>query len=228
MKQMVLVGLALLLVGSIAGAQSVGGGVSLWIPESTYLADEGSLGVETALGTSIGFTDIVSVPIGLVFNQVYGLMAESDGELDDSPWFYSDTALAFAMLKGRIPLGSLYVDAFGGLAGVWNMSLRPLTKNIESDRSSTGQLLTFEEISLSDGRLGWGWQAGGGIGVRIGQISVDINATYRIVRTEVTVTGETSTIAVGGGTVSEDQPFSETIKARLAGFSVGIDGSFAF
>ncbi len=226
MKRSAVVVLLVAMIAAASSAQSVGGGLSFWVPESMYQQNEGSLGVESALGSSIGFGEIISAPFGLAFAQVYGLMPEIDGTVGDSPWFYADTALAFLMLKARLPLGVLYVDAFAGINGVWNMTLRPLTKNIENDIAPANHLYSFEEsVNIDGGQFGWGWQAGAGIGVNIGQISVDLNVTYRLVRSEVTLDGSYSDVTIGGGTV-QGESFSEELKARMGGFSIGIDGSF--
>ena len=226
MKRSIVIVLLVLLVSTVGWTQSVGGGLSFWLPESQYLAQEGSLGVESALGSSVSFGDLISTPFGVAFNQVYGLMPESAGTVGASPWFYADTGLAFLMLKARLPIGPLYIDAFGGVNGVWNMTLRPIVKNIEIDSAPAGHVYSFEgPLSMEGGSFGWGWQYGGGIGVTFGQISVDINITYREVRTDVTLTGTYSDVTLGGAT-AQGQSFSEAIKARMAGFSIGIDGSF--
>lgn len=222
-KGIVVLVLALVIAGPAFG-QSVGGGVSLWLPESAWRADDGSLGVETALGTSIAFGEFLSAPFGLVYNQVFALMAERSGELTATPWFYADTLLPFLMAKVRVPIGIAYVDAFGGVVGLWNMTVKPLTKNIEGDVATAGQLFSFEDaLTVEGGRLGWGWQVGGAVGVRIDAISVDLNVTYRLARADATVSGSYSSVDVAGGSVITGQSFGEAIRLRLAGFSIGID-----
>jgi len=216
-------------VGGTVAAQSVGGGVSVWLPESSYLVDEGSLGVETALGTSLGMGDLLSLPLGIVINPVYALMPEIDGTVGDSPWFYADTISAFLMAQLRLPVGPIYFDAFGGVAGFWNATLRPLTKNIEQDIAPAEHIWTFEGApTITDGRFGWGWQAGTGIGVRIDQISVDLNVTYRLMRADATISGTYADVdTAGDGSVLLDQLYEQAMKIRLGGFSIGINGSFA-
>lgn len=224
-KGIVLIALALSVV-TPATAQNVGGGVSLWLPESAYLANDGSLGVETALGSSIGFGELLSAPFGLVYNQVYALMAERSDGVAARPWFYADTLMPFLMAKVRIPIAIAYVDAFGGLVGLWNMTVKPLTKNIEGDIAAAGRLFSFEDaLTVDGGRFGWGWQVGGAVGVRIDSISVDLNVTYRLARADAMVGGTYSSVDVAGGTVTPGQSFSEAIRLRLAGFSIGIDAS---
>ena len=213
--------------GSVA-AQSVGGGVSVWLPESSYLVDEGSLGVETALGTSFSMGDLLSLPLGVVINPVYALMPEIDGTVGDSPWFYADTISTFLMAQLRLPVGPIYFDAFGGVAGFWNATLRPLVKNIEQDIAAADHIYTFEGApTITDGRFGWGWQAGGGIGVRIDQISVDLNVTYRLMRADATIGGTYADVDTAGPTATLGNDYEQAMKIRLGGFSIGINGSFA-
>ena len=204
-------------------AQSVGGGVSVFVPEALYLADDGSVGVETAIGSSLGLGGILSIPFGLVYNKVYALLPETGGQAGGSPWFFADTLTGFVNAKARLPIGPVYVDVFGGVGGFWNMKLVPLVKNIETDIAPADSLYSFEKpLQVDDGRLGWGWQAGGGVGVRVDRISVDLNVTYRLYRADATLSGTYS--EVNGAT---GQSWEQALKIRLGGFSVGIDGSLA-
>ena len=214
------------MAGTVA-AQSVGGGVSVWIPESLSLTGVGSVSVETAAGSSVSMGDFLSFPFGVVYNQVYALMPEIDGTVGAAPWFYADTVTGFLMAKLRLPAGPVYLDAFGGLAGFWNATLRPLTKTIERAAAPENRLYSFEAPpAVTGGRFGWGWQAGGGIGVRIDRITVDLNVTYRTVRSDATITGTYSEIDTGAGTVTTGLPYEQPLGIRLAGLSVGIDASF--
>lgn len=217
---------ALLLAGAgAAAAQSVGGGVSVFVPESMYWAADGSVGVETAIGSSLGMGDILSLPFGLVYNKVYALMREIDGRVGGSPWFFADTMTGFLQAKARLPLGTLYLDLFGGVGGFWAMTLKPLVKNIETDIAPRDHVYTFEEaLAVDGGRFGWGWQAGAGFGVRIDKISVDLNATYRLYRADATLRGTYADVA--SGAVSTGNAYRQALKIRLGGFSIGIDGSF--
>ncbi len=212
-------------------AQSVGGGLSFWVPESLYLGRGGSVGIESALGSSVGFGDMISLPFGIAYNKVYGLLPEGAGAgigTEPPPWFIADTLLGFAMAKIRLPIGPLYVEAFGGGAGVWNMTLVPMIGNIESEIASAGQVWAFSAPPVIDGgRFGWGWQAGGAIGMSIGPISVDLNVTYRVVKSPATVSGSYYSIDTSGLTVSGPLSYGpEDVLIRLAGINVGIDVSY--
>lgn len=227
MKRTAAIVLLVLVAAAPIAAQSVGGGLSFWLPESQYLTGEGSVGVETALGSSLGLGEFLSLPFGLVYSQVYGLMPEIEGTLGELPWFYADSIALFLMGKVRLPMGPVYVDAFGGVNGVWHAGLRPLTKNIEADIAATDRLYTFQDaIGVEGGTLGWGWQAGGALGVTIDQISVDLNVTYRLINTPATITGTYSDVDPAAGTVTVDNSYSQELNLRLAGLSIGIDASF--
>lgn len=227
MKRILIGVVVLAAVLSPSFAQSFGGGLSFWVPESLYLAQDGSVGVESALETSIGMGDFLSFPIGLSYNQVYALQVEASGidPAASSPWFYADSMVVHLMGKLHLPIGPLYLDAFGGGAAGFNFGgLKPLTANIENTIAATGEYWKFTSgPTISGGGFGYGWVAGGGVGMTFGQISVDINATYRLLRYDVGVSGDYLTTA--GGTGSYTSPAD--LEARLGGISFGINGAFA-
>jgi hypothetical protein len=233
-RNAVLVIAAAILLGATvqSPAQNVGGGLSFWVPESLYLDRGGSVGVESALGSSVGLGARLSLPFGVAYNKVYGLLAEfNDGGTSEAPWFISDSLLGFVMAKARVPIGPLYIDVFGGGAGVWNVALVPLVHNIEASIAGTGELVSFSGApAVSGGAFGWGWQAGGGIGATIptpaGALSVDLNATYRVLRSNATVSGTYYAVDTAGLSASGPADYGPTaIAIRFAGISVGIDVS---
>lgn len=229
-----IVGIWLIVVGAMIvapglAAQSVGGGLSFWVPESLYLGRGGSVGVESALGTSVGFGERASLPFGIVYNKVYGLIPEGTaaGTAPD-PWFVADTLLAYAMAQVRLPIGPLYVDLFGGGAGVWNMTLVPLAGAVESALAGSGEAVAFDGAPIIEGgQFGWGWQAGGGVGVQAGPVAVDVNVTYRLLKSPATISGTYYRVDTAGPAVSGATAWgSESIMIRLSGFSVGVSASF--
>lgn len=234
MKQRVIViGVIVLAVAAIlpVSAQSVGGGLSFWVPESLYLGRGGSVGVESGLGSSMGFGKFLSLPFGIAYNKVYGLLPEGASiAAEPEPWAISDSLLAFVMVKARLPLGSLYLDLFGGGAGVWNMSITPLTGNIQAAVGAAGPAGTtaafIGDATIVDGGFGWGWQAGGGFGANIGPVAVDLNVTYRVLRAPGTVTGSYYEVDTTTLVATKREYDSGAMAFRLAGFSIGIDASF--
>ncbi len=206
-------------------AQSVGGGVSIWVPESIPLVQEGSVGVETALGSSLSLGDNLSLPFGVVYNKVYGLMPEIDGVVGSSPWFLADTFTAHLMMKARLPVGPLYLELFGGAGGLWNAMLVPLTKTIEREIAPDGHLYSFQEpLEVTGGRFGWGWQAGSAVGVTVDRFSVGLSVTYRLLKTDAKLFGVYTDVV--GGTVEVDRAYAQDLQIRFGGFSIGINGSY--
>jgi len=230
MKRLVLIALVLVAALAPVTAQSIGGGLSFWLPESLYRAHDGSVGVESALETSVGLGQYLSFPIGLSYNQVYALQVEGPGiSASAAPWFYADSLVLHLMGKLHVGVGPVYIDAFGGgAAGVNFGGLKPLTTNIERTIASAGEYWTFTGgPTIDGGGFGYGWVAGGGIGMTFGQISVDINATYRLLRYAVSVSGDY--VSTDGTTLLDSNTYTSAtgLKARLGGFSVGVNGSFA-
>jgi hypothetical protein len=206
-------------------ARSVGGGISVWVPESMPLVQEGTVGVETSLGSSLGLGDNLSLPFGLVYNKVYALLPEIDGVIGSLPWFFAETLTGHLMAKARLPIGPLYLEVFGGVGGLWNIMLVPLTKNIEREVAPQDHLYSFQEpLLITNGRFGWGWQAGSAVGVTFDRISVGVSATYRLLTTEAGLRGIYADVA--GGTVVVDRAYAQDLRIRFGGFSIGLNGSY--
>lgn len=229
MKRRAVAALVLGLVSVLAvPAFEASGGVSVFVPESLYSAGDGSLSVETGLGTGMSIGEIASIPIRIAYNQVYGLMPESEAlGAQDAPWFYADSLLGSIQLKLRIPITKFYVDVFGGGAANWMPGLKPLTKNIEESVAAVTSgvdRLSFTEFDYDAG-LGFGWLAGGGFGVRIDAISVDLSITFITVSSPLEVSG--AYYGVPGGSTAETYEGPEDLKLRLRGLTVGVRGGIS-
>ncbi len=219
-------------------AQSVGGGISVFVPLSMFQAEEGSVGFETAFETSLGLGKLLSLPLGVAYNQVWGLEPAgtlTDGTTDlvtSGPWFYSDSLLTYLMLKAHVPVGPLYLELFGGGALNWNIALRPLDGRMASDLreagviGSGGTATAVDNLEITEGSVGWGWTGGAGLGVQVGQISVDLNATYRHIFHNLTLEGDWFDNTGGTGSFNTSTGF-EDFTVLLQGFSIGISGSYA-
>lgn len=231
MKRLVV--LLVLMLFAVAGVwgQSVGGGVSVFLPESLYWNGNGSVSVQTSLSTSFGFGEILSFPIGVSYNQIYGLKPGADElNINARPWFYADNIMPFLMLQARVGIERFYVEAFGGGALSWNPVIRPLTKNIEADLA--GRLsgdnaddISFTSLSV-DNALGYGWLAGGGLGINIQGVDVDLSGTYKSMVHGVVLSGEYVRIQTAEGPIEFSSSSDLTnFQVLLRGITIGVNGS---
>lgn len=223
---------ALLLAAMAAyGQQSVGGGISVFIPQSLYGEGEGSVSIESSLETSLGLGEYIKVPIGVSYNQIYGLTPVDAGVQADRPWLYADSLMAHAGLGVRIPLGVMNVQLFGAGAGNWNANYYPLTKNIEEDLAGSDQVGNADHVSFSsldvEAPFGLGWIVGGSVGATFGDIGVDISVSYRHILHDLSIKGDYQ--AISGDTATSDTYESRGgLDALLSGFAFGVGGSFSF
>lgn len=220
-------------------AQSVGGGISVFVPWDMFENETGSISFEQSLETSFGFGDYLTFPIGFSYAQVYGLSGygeESDGDsfTSNDPWFYADSIMPYLLAKVTIPVGPVYFEAFSGGAVNWNISLRPFADQIAEDLYEAGAIgsgdesIAVEDIEIESG-LGWGWLVGAGFGVTIDAFSVGVSATYRHIRHDLTVKGDwfdSSTTGTSPFDSSEEDFPVEDLHLVLRGISFGIGGSF--
>jgi hypothetical protein len=218
----------LLLAATGLFARSVGGGISVFVPESAFRFAEGSLSVESSLETSLSMGDYIRFPLGVSYNQIFGLVPQGGDIKPDHPWLYADSLMPYLGVKARIPAGKMYFDLFGGGAVNWNPIVRPLTKNIEDDvADAVGATdgISFTESITAKAPFGYGWLAGGAIGVRIQDISVDINATYRHIYHKLEVSGNYEGLGTSPDGTYESK---DGLRAMLRGLAIGVHGSFSF
>jgi hypothetical protein len=205
-----------------------------------FQGETASISIETAFETALGLGDFLSIPVGVSYNQIYGLGAEGTLAADDSaftssgPWFYGDSLLPYAMLKLNVPLGPVYIEAFGGGALNYNFSTRPFEAEIVRDLRDAGAIgtpgsaIAPVDVTIETG-LGFGWVAGAGFGVQFGQIRVGVDATYRHIYHPLTVSGRYLTPNSAESTFdSSDDGFAvENLRMIMQGISFGIGGSFS-
>lgn len=205
-------------------SMSAGTGFSVFVPESLYLYGDGSVSMEQSLQFSLGLTDIISVPIGVTYNTNYGLMVNNEPDVSGA-WFYSDSIMPYILVKAHIPVGKVYFEFFGGGAVNYNFTLRPLEGNIEEDLSVGGNQAVILDDSLEfEKSVGFGYLAGGSIGVTFGDISVDITVQYRSIWHKLNFSGE---FHPASG-VSPGQKFESDANLIMRGLSIGLGGSFKF
>jgi hypothetical protein len=121
----------------------------------------------------------------------------------------------------------LYLEAFGGGALAWAFSMNPTGNYFPAALAQAGDsYVAFKDLTI-DRKLGYGWLAGGAIGVQIGAIGVDIGATYR----DIGIPMDLKTSYTRGNGATTTAPVEQTFtgaKAILRGVSIRLGGSFSF
>jgi len=218
MKKLIFIFLALIVLTTLLPAQSVGGGISFFLPETLYLDGDGTIGFEQGLSTAIGIGSLFSIPLGFAYHSSDGYRLEDTGLATiTGPALYGDLIMPYLQLKIRVPIGPVYIEGWGGGAFGWAFSLKP-TGNFAN--------LFGSDIAVGDTniqkKLGYGWMAGGAIGVQINAIGIDLGATYRAMF--MPISGSVSY----SGSASGTHTFTDQAKAILRGISFRIGGSFSF
>ncbi|TVQ25807.1 MAG: hypothetical protein EA383_07475 [Spirochaetaceae bacterium] len=226
-KTVLLVGVFTILAVTGLAAQSAGGGLSVFVPESLYIAGEGSLSIETGFQTAIGIGGGLSVPIGIAYNQIYGLMPsrETDDYTANRPWFYSDSLVTFVLVQASVGSGPVYVNLFGGGAGNWNIAIRPLTVNIEADLSAKrdDSRISFSDTPEITSNFGLGYIAGAALGMRLDFGALELRGSFRNIGHRGTISGTADEIS--GAVATEREVDLDDIRFRLRGFNLGVNVS---
>lgn len=222
-------------------AQEVGGGVSLFLPLSTFQQKEGSLSVETALETSLGLGPVLSLPFGITYNQVWGLTPRGNDIAGDSievsaPWFYADALSPYLMVQLRLPAGPLFLDVYGGGIINFNLALRPLSgallEDFETLRQANGgggsEIVGVSDLSVDSG-VGYGFLVGAGVGMRFPPVRIILSGTYRHLIHPLTVSGTYYSRDGTSDAFSTDDAASplyiEELELLLRGIAIGINAS---
>ncbi|MFP4301321.1 MAG: hypothetical protein ACLFQZ_04775 [Spirochaetaceae bacterium] len=238
--------LLLLLIGAIVAvtvlpAQEVGGGISLFLPLSTFEHQEGSLSVETALESTIGLGPVLSLPFGIAYNQVWGLTPRGDDGTGDpidvsAPWFYADALSPYLMVLVRVPAGPLFLDLYGGGVVNFNLTLRPLQgamlEDFETLRQANGgegsEIVGIDDLSVDSG-VGYGFLAGAGVGMRFPPVRIVLSGTYRHLMHPLIVSGNYYDRDGDSYPFSTDDSGSplyiEELELLLRGVAIGINAS---
>lgn len=232
MKYLIITVLLLLAFSSGIGAVEAGTGFSLFLPESFYNGNGGTISVENGLSTSIGLGGVLSIPIGFSYNKIQGYMVEGalvDGSSVDStkPWFMGDSFMGYLMLKATLPLGPLFFEVFGGGGANWNASLTPFKGNIAEDLAPADEYAVLNDDFDHENNFGYGWLAGAGFGVTISSISVSVDFLYRDLQADLDMSG-TYYYGPSGDVTGTKTLDGSDAKLVIRGFSLGLGGSFAF
>ena len=227
----------LFLFTSLSFGQSAGGRLSFFFPES-LLDGSGSVSKEAGLSTSIGLGEYLSVPVGFTYIKASGFMPyEETGEddsldqMDDTIWYTADTFIPFLRLQASVPLGPVYIEAFGGIAGAWIVAPQTFDGAVGryyGNEASGFDYYIFEELT-TEISFGFGYQVGGTVGFKVDAISVGIDVILTDLRAETTLTSDNYyevNTDPGGTTLGND--FEKSFTSRLRGISIGLSGSYSF
>jgi hypothetical protein len=214
MKKLTVLVLCSLCLPLFVSAQSLGGGISFFLPETLYLDNDGTIGFEQGLGSAVKIGNMLSVPIGLVYHSSDGYRLEDTGlQSITGPALYGDILMPYAQLKLRMPLGMLYLDGWAGGAVAWAFSMKP-TGNFPQ---LFGSGIAVQEADLIK-NMGYGWMVGAALGIQIDAIGIDFGASYRSIAFPLE----------GSVTHSEgSHVFSRQARVLLRGISFRIGGSYS-
>ena len=232
-----IIGLFLMTV-SLSFGQSAGGGLSFFFPESLVTGSgSGSVSKEAGLSTSIGFGDFLSVPVGFTYIKASGFMPyketgddDSLERMDNTIWYTADTFIPYLRLKAKVPLGPVYFEGFGGVAGAWIVAPQTFDGAVGRYYGSlkgTDYYYIFEKLE-TDISFGFGYQVGGTVGFTIDAISIGIEAIFTDLRAETTVSSSEYYEGAVGSLAAESEEFEESFTSRLRGLSIGLNGSYSF
>src|SRR6056297_687977 len=165
-----MIGLFLMTV-SLSFGQSAGGGLSFFFPESLVTGDgSGSVSKEAGLSTSIGFGDFLSVPVGFTYIKASGFMPyqetgddDSLERMDNTIWYTADTFIPYLRLKAKVPIGPVYFEGFGGVAGAWIVAPQTFDGAVGryyGSQKGADYYYIFEKLE-TDSSFGFGYQFGG-------------------------------------------------------------------
>jgi hypothetical protein len=105
----VVLAVLLIIVGTVE-AQSVGSGISVFVPLDMFEGETGSISFEQSLETSFGIGEYLTFPIGFSYNQVYGLSAYGNNDSGGTATFDSD--------DGAFPVEDLHILMQGISIGI--------------------------------------------------------------------------------------------------------------
>ena len=232
MKKVGLIVVVFMLVFTgFAGAEEAGTELSVFIPESLYLHGEGTVAFTSGLGTSFSFGDFIEIPLGFDYCKLHGLMVEGASSGGSAvaaakPWFMADSFTPYIKVQFNLPIGPITLSAFGGGAAVWNATLTPLSGFITDDLAPAGQYAGLTSLSYKN-NFGFGWLAGGSLGLTVHPVTISLFAEYRDIRAPLDLsaaylTGPSSGLTVPGAL---DGSAASLI---IRGIACGLAGSFAF
>ncbi len=230
-KLIATIAVAILITVSVS-AQSAGGSISVFLPESLLLG-EGSASIETGFSTSVGLGSLVSVPVGFSYIQAYGLLPDG-GPIASAPWVYADSLLFHGGLRASLDFGR--VSVFAGAGGVlnWMPVARVLLHNVATDLADDGTVVAFdpEGVETKVG-LGLGWYAETGTAFRVTeQIALTLRGRLYVILSDFSLNATMFTVDTNTNTAVSSQFESaeryEALRVVLRALSISLGGSFSF
>lgn len=221
---------ALILVAAItspAFSQSFGGSLSIFLPETLYSGGRGAISFEQGFSYGLGLAGGLSIPLGFTYFTASGYTAEhKDLAKTKGPSFTGDAIMPYAGLGYTISLGSLYIKAETGGTLLWAFYLEPTTEYFSPALAKdTGAYVAVQKLDIKK-RIGYGYFAGGGLGVKIGSISAGLSAQYRNSFIPIDITADYSLVSGTSVTNITGASYNDA-KAILKGISISIEGSFS-
>ena len=142
--------------------------------------NQGTVAFEQGLSTSLTVNDFVSIPLGFSYHSADGFVLEHPALVaQDGPGLYGDVLLPYVQVKGKVSLGPIYFEAFGGGTLAWAFTMNPTGKFFDPAFASPGTTVAMVDLTLEKG-LGFGWMGGAGFGVELGQISIELSGAWRL------------------------------------------------
>lgn len=223
----ILVTALILALALSATAQQAGAGISVFVPATLLRSGSGSPSFEQGLSTSIGLGKTLSLPLGFVYHGADGWLLE-DAAFTGSgkAAFHGDLLMPYVGLQARLALGAgLFLQAHAAAAGSYSFRLESSGQEIAAGLAGPGETVAIESLAIPR-KIGFGYLAGGALGITIAPISVTLSAEWRSLRQSVPLTGEIHRIT--GASAAAETLSLPNAKALLEGIAFKLGGSFAF
>lgn len=225
-RLILVLGLLAMVLGPLVAAPSAGASISVFVPETLMTSGQGGISFEQGFSTSLGLGGLLGIPLGFDYYEADGWRFSGTGASSTTgPAFYGDVLEPFVGLSAKLAAGPVFVTARGGGLASWSFRFQPVGQALESALAASGENVSISALSATHG-IGYGYFAGGGFGVTIGQVSVELGADWRYLQMPVTL--DATLVRVTGTTATSSSLSLKDGLAVLQGLSCRLGGSFAF
>ncbi|MBL8967299.1 MAG: hypothetical protein JNG85_09830 [Spirochaetaceae bacterium] len=210
-----------------AAAQEAGAGISVFVPSTLIRNGSGSIAFEQGLSTSIGLGSTLSVPMGFVYHGADGWRLEDAAFTDNGKAaLHGDILMPYVGLQAKLPLGAgFFIQAHAAAAGSYAFRLESSGQELAAGLAGAGETVAIKSLGIGK-KIGYGYLAGGAIGITIAQVSVVLGAEWRSIRQPAPLSGEI--YRVTGAAASLETLSLPNAKALLEGVAFKLGGSFKF